>query len=110
MLNRILFASVAAILLLGFIGFRNSKHRSKISEQVKQLQSQKIIQLEKDRQLLAIDSMLKGQEEERSRIAKDLHDGLGGLLSGTKMALMNIRQQAKAHRLLPQAVMSRRTR
>jgi signal transduction histidine kinase len=36
--------------------------------------------------------MLKGQEEERSRIAKDLHDGLGGLLSGTKLSFMNVRE------------------
>jgi two-component system, NarL family, sensor kinase len=31
--------------------------------------------------------MLKGQEEERSRMAKDLHDGLGGMLSGVKLSL-----------------------
>jgi two-component system NarL family sensor kinase len=36
--------------------------------------------------------MLKGQEEERSRIAKDLHDGLGSLLSGTKLSFMNVRE------------------
>jgi len=36
--------------------------------------------------------MLKGQEEERSRIAKDLHDGLGGLLSGTKLSFVNVKE------------------
>lgn len=36
--------------------------------------------------------MLKGQEEERSRIAKDLHDGLGGLLSGTKLSFINMKE------------------
>jgi two-component system, NarL family, sensor kinase len=35
--------------------------------------------------------MLKGQEEERGRLAKDLHDGLGGLLSGVKFSLINMR-------------------
>ena len=35
--------------------------------------------------------MLKGQEEERSRLAKDLHDGLGGLLSGVKFSLDNMK-------------------
>ena len=48
-------------------------------------------ELEKDRQLIAVDSMLKGQEEERSRLAKDLHDGLGGLLSGVKFSLSNMK-------------------
>ena len=40
---------------------------------------------------MAVDSMLKGQEEERSRLAKDLHDGLGGLLSGVKFSLSNMK-------------------
>jgi len=31
--------------------------------------------------------LLKGQEEERGRLAKDLHDGLGGMLSGVKLSL-----------------------
>ena len=55
------------------------------------MQQQRIRELEKDRQLVAVDSLLKGQEEERSRLAKDLHDGLGGLLSGVKFSLSNMK-------------------
>src|SRR5699024_5168222 len=36
------------------------------------------------------DAMLQGQEAERSRMAKDLHDGLGGLLAGVKLKLSSI--------------------
>ena len=36
--------------------------------------------------------MLKGQEEERSRLAKDLHDGLGGMLSGVKISFSNMKE------------------
>jgi signal transduction histidine kinase len=57
-----------------------------------ELQNQQIRELEKDKQLVAVDSMLKGQEDERSRLAKDLHDGLGGLLSGIKFSLANIKE------------------
>ena len=32
-------------------------------------------------------AMLQGQEEERGRVARDLHDGLGGLLTSVKMNL-----------------------
>jgi len=35
-------------------------------------------------------AMLQGQEAERSRMAKDLHDGLGGLLAGVKLKLSSI--------------------
>lgn len=33
---------------------------------------------------MAAEAVLKGEEQERTRIAKDLHDGLGGMLSGLK--------------------------
>jgi two-component system, NarL family, sensor kinase len=84
-LNNILIASSLALLFIGFLGYRNFRNKQK-------LQNLKITELEKDKQLLAIDSMLKGQEEERGRIAKDLHDGLGGLLSGTKLSFTNMKE------------------
>ncbi len=84
-LNKILIGSSIGLLLIGFLGYRNFRNKRK-------LQNLKISELEKDKQLLAIDAMLKGQEEERSRIAKDLHDGLGGLLSGTKLSFTNMKE------------------
>ena len=36
--------------------------------------------------------MLKGEEQERTRLAKDLHDGLGGMLSGIKYSLSNMKE------------------
>lgn len=84
-LNKILVASSLALLLIGFLGYRNFRNKQKV-------QNLKITELEKDKQLLAIDAMLKGQEEERGRIAKDLHDGLGGLLSGTKLSFTNMKE------------------
>ncbi len=84
MINRILIVALMFFLLLGFLLYRNYRQK-------RQLQLQKIIELEKDKQLVAVDSMLKGQEEERSRLAKDLHDGLGGLLSGVKFSLNNMK-------------------
>ena len=60
---------------------RLSKQDAHQSEVVNQ---QKILQLEQDKRLLAMSSMIGGQEAERKRIAQDLHDGLGGLLSSVK--------------------------
>lgn len=84
-INKILIGSAAALLLISLLAYRNFRNRQK-------LQQAKITELEKDNQLLVIDAMLKGQEEERSRIAKDLHDGLGGMLSGTKLSFMNMKE------------------
>jgi two-component system, NarL family, sensor kinase len=90
-LNYVLAGSVATLLITGFLGYRNLRHRHRLVKQQEEIQQQRIRELEKDRQLVAVDSMLKGQEEERSRLAKDLHDGLGGLLSGVKFSLSNMK-------------------
>jgi two-component system, NarL family, sensor kinase len=74
----ILFGSIAAaILAISLFGFKNYKHKQN-------LQQQKIVELETQQQLTATEAVLKGEEQERTRLAKDLHDGLGGMLSGIK--------------------------
>jgi signal transduction histidine kinase len=90
---------LAALLVIGFTGYRNFRHRHALARQQDQLQQQRIRVLEKDQLLVATDAMLKAQEEERSRMAKDLHDGLGGLLSGVKFSLVNM----KDHMLINKA-------
>ena len=90
-LNYILVGSLAALLIVGFLSYRNIRHRQQLAKQQDELQQQQIRELEKDKQLVAVDSLLKGQEEERSRLAKDLHDGLGGLLSGVKFSISNMK-------------------
>jgi len=82
-LNYILVGSLGTVLLLSVLLYRNYRQKQL-------LQLQKISELEKDRQLMAVDAMLQGQEEERSRLAKDLHDGLGGMLSGVKYSLIGL--------------------
>ena len=86
-LNYLLVSSIIVLLVLGFLIYRNLRHRHTLAQQRDEISQQRIRELEKDRQLVAVDSMLKGQEEERSRMAKDLHDGLGGMLSGVKLSL-----------------------
>lgn len=90
-LNYILVGSVIFLIIVGFMAYRNFRNQQQLSKQQDQLQQQRIRELEKDKQLVAVDAMLKGQEEERSRLAKDLHDGLGGLLSGVKFSLSNMK-------------------
>ena len=86
-LNYVLVSSIIVLTVFGFLVYRNLRHRHVLAKQQEEIHRQQIRELEKDRQLIAVDSMLKGQEEERSRMAKDLHDGLGGMLSGVKLSL-----------------------
>jgi two-component system, NarL family, sensor kinase len=90
-LNKIFIAAIAGLLVLGYLAYRNFRNGQQILKQQQSLQQQKITELEKDKQLLTVDAMLKAQEDERSRIAKDLHDGLGSMLSGAKLSFINMK-------------------
>ncbi|HYF30220.1 MAG TPA: tetratricopeptide repeat protein [Chitinophagaceae bacterium] len=79
-LNYILIGSVATIFIISLLGYINYRHR-------RRLQQQRINELETEKQLAATEAVLKGEEQERTRLAKDLHDGLGGMLSGIKYSL-----------------------
>ena len=83
--------TIVTLTIVGLLTYRNLKHKQNIVLQKEELQHQQISALEKDKQLILADAILKGQEQERGRLAKDLHDGLGGLLSGVKISLSNMK-------------------
>ena len=82
---------ILAVITIFFVQ-RYYTSKKKIAEQNNLIKEHKIIELEKEKQIAAIQYALQGEEKERSRLARDLHDGLGGLLSGTKMALNSFKQ------------------
>lgn len=83
--NRLMSVAGIALLLVSLLGFRNFRNRQKI-------QRQKIAELENEKKLAAVDALIQGQEEERKRLATDLHDGLGGMLSGVKLTFNNMKE------------------
>jgi len=84
-LNFILIGGAAALAVILLLGYRNYKHRQR-------LQQARIDELETEKQLAATEAILKGEEQERTRLAKDLHDGLGGMLSGIKYSFQNMKE------------------
>jgi signal transduction histidine kinase len=82
--NYILIGGAATLLVISLLSYRNYKHRQK-------LQQQRITELETEKQLTATEAVLKGEEQERTRLAKDLHDGLGGMLSGIKYSFQTMK-------------------
>ncbi|MCL1672449.1 sensor histidine kinase [Elizabethkingia ursingii] len=71
--------SVIFLLIIGFLIYlvkNNKKHNT-----------QKLKEVENQQQLKMAQAMLEGEERERERVARDLHDGLGGALSGIKLKL-----------------------
>jgi signal transduction histidine kinase len=90
-LNAALISGVLFLLIVGILVYRNFNHRNKLLWQNQKLREQRITELEQERKLVAAQSVMKGQEEERSRLARDLHDGVGGLLSGVKLSMSNMK-------------------
>ena len=98
-------SGIISIILFLFIFYQHKSRKDKI------ISEQKIQQLEEEKKLLAARSIVDGQENERKRIAKELHDGLGVLLSTAKMQFTTIKDKSpenkslidKATKLLEQA-------
>ncbi|WP_108422738.1 sensor histidine kinase [Flagellimonas amoyensis] len=75
--NMLLY-SLGGLLLVSLIGFLYYKNRIKTAQL-------ELHESQREQQIISMRSMLEGQEKERSRIARDLHDGLGNLLSSLKV-------------------------
>ncbi|MBO9636090.1 MAG: hypothetical protein J7578_23505 [Chitinophagaceae bacterium] len=83
-LNYILFSGAVMLLVISLLLYRNYRQKQK-------LQQQRINELETEKQLTAVEAVLKGEEQERTRLARDLHDGLGGMLSGIKYSFQTMK-------------------
>jgi signal transduction histidine kinase len=102
--NRILLlGGIAAIALLFVLGllYRNTKQKQIISEKDKKIKEEQIRFLEHQQQVVSLQSMINGQETERIRIARDLHDGLGGVFSAVKMHYSTLQHEIPELRTNP---------
>ncbi len=63
------------------------KQRAKSIKRRDELHALAMEQEKQNSKISTLTALLEGQEQERGRLARDLHDGLGGLLSGTKHQL-----------------------
>ncbi|MEQ8907842.1 MAG: sensor histidine kinase [Vicingaceae bacterium] len=71
---------LVALLIFGYLFYQRYKSK-------KEQELQKAIIREQQN---GLDAVIEAQEEERKRISKDLHDGVGQQLSGLKMAFQKI--------------------
>jgi two-component system NarL family sensor kinase len=83
-LSALLLALLIALLGLGALGAALWRHRQRVARQRR----------EQEKALLTTQAVLQGQEEERRRLARDLHDGLGGMLATVKLYLAGLRSEA----------------
>lgn len=80
------FVALLIILISVYVAFRS---RRKLNEQ-------KLQNLISERELVALKSMMVGEEKERARIARELHDGLSSFLAAIKIQFSSIQQDSAA--------------
>lgn len=87
--NRALgFAGVALLLaLIAVLLWRGLRTRQRLAQREKELHGEQVDQLLSQQEIKSINAMLEGQEKERDRVGKDLHDRLGSMLGGIKAQL-----------------------
>lgn len=93
--NYALVTGIVILLLVSgviYLLYRNKKRKMK---QEKLLHRQKLEVIKQNHQIKLYDAVLEGQEQERERLAQDLHDGLGGMLSAVKLKLSDIANHQK---------------
>lgn len=92
--DRNLLNMISLLLLFGVITsilvYYNIKRKQKIIQNEKFIEQQKVSNLLKEQELIAIDAMLVGQEKERQLIASDLHDDLGALMTTLQYNFENL--------------------
>ncbi|MCI4671263.1 MAG: sensor histidine kinase [Bacteroidia bacterium] len=104
--NYILIGSVTLLLVLFAFFFYNYHNRQKLLKQ-------RMITMEKEAETLKLRAVLQGEEQERQRVARELHDGLGALLASVKVLFqtlevefpkaLNSQHYRKAEKLLDHA-------
>ena len=77
--------ALLTFLALAFIYFNYQNKRKLHQRQLKSVRQEKEIQL--------LQALMHGEEKERSRIAKDLHDGVAGTLAAVKMNFSSLALQ-----------------
>jgi len=82
----IISASLCMLLfVLGFTWYRTQKSKKRL--------------LEQESKIHLYNAMLQGEERERSRLARDLHDGMGGMLASVKMKLSAVTDHMDAQQV-----------
>ncbi len=83
--------SVGAVLLAGFLfsTYRSGRHRQK-------LHVERLRLMQQDQEISNLKAMMQGEEKERARLARELHDGIMVQLSTVKMRLRTLARQQSA--------------
>jgi two-component system NarL family sensor kinase len=87
--NALIAGSIVLLLSLFILGFYYLQ-RNKLAKKNEEIAQGKIETLLNETELKTYNAMIEGQEEERKRIASDLHDRLGSMLATVKLLFSSL--------------------
>ncbi|UII27050.1 sensor histidine kinase [Fulvivirga maritima] len=87
------FVILAPIILLLVVYYQKLQAQSLLNKQQEELNKQEVQSLLQSQELQLAKTSIAAQNEERSRIARELHDSIGGNLAGIKLQMNNITHQ-----------------
>ena len=100
MIRNLVIGGAILILIPTFVLLVVYRQKVKSSEllaaKTDEINRQKTLELLRMHELKAIRAHIEGQEKEKNRIAKELHDGVAGTLAGIKMRIQALGNQGNA--------------
>ncbi|MEM6769818.1 MAG: ATP-binding protein, partial [Bacteroidota bacterium] len=95
------------LLLVGFFYYQNRLKLQRLRADLdREQKDRELAEVRRQAELAQLRALIEGQETERTRVAKDLHDGLGGLLTTVKAHIAAGPENVEATELIDRACTS----
>ena len=91
-LRNLLFTLIAAGLLISLLLALYFQRRKTFQ--------QSLVTLKKEQDISLLKALMTGEEKERNRLARELHDGLGGILAAAQMQISNVETNGQQDELV----------
>lgn len=102
--NALLLAGLLVAALAALLVYIIYRHKHRLAAQQEQLQRQELENIKQAQRLQNYAAMVEGQEQERQRLARDLHDGLGGTMASIRLKAADLADSSSPNTALQQIV------
>lgn len=83
-------------LIIAVLTYLTYRKQQKLNQQINIAHQRDLLHIEDERRYEATQAVLQGEEQERQRIAQDLHDSMGGMLANIRMSISSNRNAPSA--------------